>query len=427
MHADGPMALFTGISGNCFTSVRRASGISRAGCNLGLVALTWLTLQAGGSSAMAADNQLRVGVTPRPPLVIDYHAGGNSQSGKPSPSTDQGSNTGTSTASSRSTSDARFGGLAIELFKDIAEAEGWNYRFESLTDEEAVEALDREEVDLLLAVVPEADRVGAWEYTQPFLTTHLAALTRGQSNSVWKYAKALLNGQFWSSVFWLSVLLLIVGTACWMLERSGNDNQFRRRPAKGIWDGFYWAGVTMSTIGYGDQTPKSNAGRALALLWMLIAMAVTSTLTASIVSVVRKTDSEAVISRLPADLRGKRVAVVRGSYAASYLRDHGMQFETAPDLSGAVQALTKEEVEVVLGMRATLAAATPGASSGGGGAFSTNPQITSTRLKPQGYAMAVATSRSELLTRLNRRLLVETRQPDWDAKVNRFLQSDRDE
>lgn len=390
----------------------------------------------------AAGSELRVGLAPHPPLVIDYGGSGEqdesvegslglgnfNRNNRSELDTSNGSAIENESATEKGlTSDnTRFGGIAVELFEEIALAEDLDFRFYPLKAGESAELLTQGDIDVQLAVVPQADRVGELAYTQPFLTTHLAAMTRDPGNSIWKYAGALLNQRFWSSVLWLSVLLLVVGTFCWLLERSVNSDQFRRRPTKGIWDGFYWAGVTMSTIGYGDQTPKSNAGRILALLWMLIAMAVTSTLTASIVSVVGRTDTENSIRRLPEDLRGKRIAVARGSYAASYLQEQGIQFETEPSLSSATQSLTDEKVDVVVGMRAALAAASPSAASESDSTLSAEHQMTTTRLKPQGYAMAVSSDRTELLARLNRQLLKETRRPEWDAKVSRFLKSDRD-
>src|SRR5580704_10165205 len=49
-------------------------------------------------------------------------------------------------------------------------------------------------------------------------------------------------------------------------------------------DGLYWAVVTMTTVGYGDKTPKTTGGRVVAIAWMLSSLVLVSLLSTSLVS-----------------------------------------------------------------------------------------------------------------------------------------------
>jgi voltage-gated potassium channel len=67
------------------------------------------------------------------------------------------------------------------------------------------------------------------------------------------------------SVFLLTVLTLVViiGTLLYVIE--GEENGFTSIPAS-----IYWAVVTLTTVGYGDISPKTPAGQTLAAAVMII-------------------------------------------------------------------------------------------------------------------------------------------------------------
>jgi voltage-gated potassium channel len=58
-----------------------------------------------------------------------------------------------------------------------------------------------------------------------------------------------------------------------------------------LWDGIWWAIVTVTTVGYGDLYPKSVEGRVVAIVVMLFGIGFLSVLTAAIASRFVKTDS----------------------------------------------------------------------------------------------------------------------------------------
>lgn len=70
-------------------------------------------------------------------------------------------------------------------------------------------------------------------------------------------------------IFLLTVLTLVVifGSLMYLIE--GSENGFTSIPRS-----IYWAIVTMTTVGYGDISPKTNLGQALASVIMIIGYAI---------------------------------------------------------------------------------------------------------------------------------------------------------
>lgn len=68
-------------------------------------------------------------------------------------------------------------------------------------------------------------------------------------------------------IFTILALVLVMGTIIYLIE--GEENGFRSIP-----DSVYWAIVTITTVGYGDISPQTWIGKAVAALCMLIGWAI---------------------------------------------------------------------------------------------------------------------------------------------------------
>uniref|UniRef100_UPI0018F0A72B potassium channel family protein n=1 Tax=Vibrio cholerae TaxID=666 RepID=UPI0018F0A72B len=61
----------------------------------------------------------------------------------------------------------------------------------------------------------------------------------------------------------VAMVVLVMGTLMFVVE--GPEHGFHNIPI-----GVYWAIPTMTTVGFGDITPKTDLGRAIASLMMLL-------------------------------------------------------------------------------------------------------------------------------------------------------------
>ena len=143
----------------------------------------------------------------------------------------------------------------------------------------------------------------------------------------------------------IGLIILVAGAIFWWVDKRGNETlEAEGSAARGIGHGFWWAGVTATTIGYGDLVPKTAWGRVVAMIWMLFSMALTAILTAFLVSLGGGKGRDVPLADA---LSQKRVAIVDdGSLPRAYLADAGGVSAYA-DLSAALAAFDAGEVDVL--------------------------------------------------------------------------------
>ena len=305
--------------------------------------------------------------------------------------------------------DGVWDGLGVALAEDVGQRLGRGVRFVAAGDS-AVAAVASGRADLAVAPMTSAGEA-AVDYTAPFYGARLGvAQTRG--NRVFDVLGRLFSMTFFWIAAGLAVLLLIVGVAVWAAERGSNEDQFRQSPRAGIWDGFWWAGVTMTTIGYGDKSPATVPGKLLALLWMLVSMAVTASLTASLVSALGTGGSGTV--QLPEDLQDRRVGVTAASTAATVLREARVEARAFPSLSAGLAAVRDDSVDVLVDAAPRLRAARSSDS---------DLRVQTTGVEIERWAFAVAPG-SPLRETVSRAVLDHVQSADWPGVVRRYVGSD---
>jgi voltage-gated potassium channel len=95
--------------------------------------------------------------------------------------------------------------------------------------------------------------------------------------------RALTSRQVLRLVGLITILVVVIAGA---VEATVDHGDFHS-----VWDGIWWAVVTVTTVGYGDIYPKSVEGRIVGMVVMFAGIGFLSVLTATVASHFVKTDS----------------------------------------------------------------------------------------------------------------------------------------
>lgn len=242
-----------------------------------------------------------------------------------------------------------YSGLAIDLWKEIADEQGWSYRFQQYNLDGLLNATTDEHIDVGLgAITATAERAKRMDFTHTITSSGLSVAVRSEWSSGWLAVLAALASPAFLKVIGMLILLLLgVGFIAWLFEHKANPEQFGGSRANGLFSGFWWAIVTMTTVGYGDVAPRTVAGRLLGIVWMLTALIIVSFFTASITSALTIGQLNSKLNSTN-DLIGMHIASVTGSTSASWLTNRKLNFEDTSSLSFALKKLADGKVDVVI-------------------------------------------------------------------------------
>lgn len=234
---------------------------------------------------------------------------------------------------------------------------------------------------------------------------------RGGQNAGWlAVARALVSPAFLKVIGTLALLLLVVGFLVWLLEHKRNPEQFGGSRGQGIFSGFWWAMVTMTTVGYGDTAPRTVGGRIIGLVWMLAALIIVSFFTASITSALTVGQLSDRI-RSAEDLGGMHVASVPSSTSANWLERRQYDYSKATDVDAALADLVADRVDAVVYDTPLLRW---DIQQHYRGKLKVLPLV----LERQDYAFALPTG-STLREPIDTSLLQRINAPDWPQRVKK--------
>jgi polar amino acid transport system substrate-binding protein len=248
--------------------------------------------------------------------------------------------------------DGRFVGISVELWRRVAEDLHLPYRFTLVPHmEEVLAGLEVGRYDAAIgAITITPERLARVDFSYPAHRSGVAvAFSRPTGPLAALQAYGAIARDLGSLILLALVLVLLIGFLMWAFERRRKHAPDRAESAvTSLHEGIYWAVVTMTTVGYGDKTPKTPAGRVIAVSWMLGSLALVSLLSTSLIA--QMTAERVDASQIPrdSDLEGKRLAAAGESSGAEYL--DGLRFKYTPyaDLQDALASLANGKSDAVV-------------------------------------------------------------------------------
>jgi len=245
--------------------------------------------------------------------------------------------------------DGGWTGISFDLWRGIEADLGFTSRIVEKPDlQELFQGVASGSLDVAIAAVTvTAGREDSLDFSQPYFTTGLGIAVPEKHGGFLSMARGLFSWTFLRIVGLLALLLFATGLLAWLFERRKNPEQFGGTVRSGLASGFWWAAVTMTTVGYGDKAPATTGGRVIGLVWMFVAIIVISSFTAAIASSLTVSHLETRIHG-PEDLAHVSVGTVPGTTSARYLQRNHVPFREYPAVEDALAALAGGKVEAVV-------------------------------------------------------------------------------
>jgi len=249
--------------------------------------------------------------------------------------------------------DQQYRGFSIDLWEAIAQELGLTYDLVGVNSvAKLLDEVERGAADVAIAGIGITSQgEETLDFSYPYYESGLQVMVRSTGSEVGKVISivgaVLRSPRLYYGVGIFLLILLIVAHLLWFSEHRHNT-QFPSDYWHGIWEAFWWAAVTVTTVGYGDKVPQRFVGRFFGLMWMFSGYFVFAYFTASIATTFTVQELQGAING-PEDLPGKRIATVADSAAAEYLdlqtnllfRDYGTRDAT-------FESLKNNEVDAII-------------------------------------------------------------------------------
>ncbi len=177
-------------------------------------------------------------------------------------------------------------GINVWLWERVAKDLDLEYRMVPMSFSPMLDSLKTGGIDVSInPLTITSERSKEMEFTHSFYASNstIAVAELSSFQKLVRFVSGFFSLNFLRGLLLLLAIILLFGLIGWYFERKANPEHFRSG-WKGVWDGLWWSAVTLTTVGYGDKSPKSGLGKMAALVLMFTGLLFISGLTASIAS-----------------------------------------------------------------------------------------------------------------------------------------------
>ena len=311
--------------------------------------------------------------------------------------------------------DGTWTGISIELWRQIAAELGLAYELRETDLPGLLQGLKDGRFEVgVAALTINAEREPVMDFSHPFYQGGLGVATR--RGAAWRVLASRVFSRALAEIFIvITVLIFVVGAVVWIGERRVNAD-FPADLRRGLGAAFWWSAGTVTSVGYGDLTPRTLFGRVVAVAWMLAGLVLVSIFTAGASSILTSERLQSQVSGLD-DLRHMKVIAVASTSGEEFLREERIRFSTRTRTIEALRALIAEEADAVIADAPIMRYLASNELDG-------DVEVGVTIFRAEQYGIGL---RQESAWRepINRHLLARIAEPAWRDVLYRYIGTDR--
>ena len=242
---------------------------------------------------------------------------------------------------------SEFEGFDVDIWNAVTREIGSDSAFRLEPFEDLIEAVKTGEVDAAVGGISiTRERELLMDFSHPYIDSGLRILTTfEESGGLLRVLLAIATETELGALGYVLAFMVLCAHLLYFVERG--SSAISRRYFPGILEAAWCVLATITTVGYGDVTPKRWFGRLVSLIVMVIGISLFGLAVAQLSAGLMLEGLKGAVEG-PGDLRGRRVATVAGTTSTLVAARFGPRLREVESMEEACALLEAGQVEAVL-------------------------------------------------------------------------------